>query len=220
MAVNPIVNRYGTASEKQLLDDLTSEAIATAGVDVLYIPRVEENMDHMTEEDPLVRFEDAVEIEMYVNSFESFQGDGHFMDKLGVHIVDQISLKVSTSRFGEVFRPKGFRRPREGDLVWFPLVKRLFEIKFVDKWPDFYPINHLPSIDLRCEFFEYSGQRFATGIPDIDGVMQNRHGADADADLPAVTELIDPLDDSSQIQAEANNILDFSEQDPYSEGHY
>jgi hypothetical protein len=220
MAINGIVNRFGTTSETQMLDDLTAEAIQQTGVDILYLARSEPNMDHVTEEDPLVRFEVAEEIEVYVNSFESFQGDGHFMDKIGIRITDQIDLKVATSRFQEVFKPLGLNRPREGDLVWFPLVKRLFEIKFVDKWPDFYPLGHLPSIDMRCEFLEYSGQRFETGIPEIDAIGGNLHGTDADSTLPVVPSIPDPLDDALRIQAQANTILDFTEHDPFSEGRY
>lgn len=220
MAINSIVNRYGSQTEKQLLDDLTAEAIQTAGVDVLYLPRVDGNMDETMLEDPLHRFTTAHEIEMYVANYQSFMGDGHFLDQAGIRITDEIKLKVSTKRFREVLKTQGLSRPREGDLVFFPLDRRMFEIKFVDKWPEFYPINHLPSFDMRCELFEYSGQRFSTGIDDIDAVMGHFLGTDADTSLPDVDAILDPLDDRARIQAEANAILDFSELDPWSEGQY
>jgi hypothetical protein len=218
---NPIVNRYGTSTETNILDDMMTEAIQHSGVDVLYLPRVQENLDMVTLEDPLVRFEKAHEIAAYINNHEAFRGDGHFMDKIGVHIKDQIFLKISALEFQEQLRGYGLKRPREGDLIYIPMLDRgLFEVMFVDKWADFYPIGHLPSIDVRCEYFEYSGQRFATGIEAIDKVMGLMDTNDADTSLPTVDPIADNLDDAGRLQTEANTYIDFSEDDPYSEGLY
>lgn len=240
MPTNSIVNPYRTVSEQRLLDDLNVEAIQHRGLTCYYVPRVEDRMDRVTLEDPMARFEEAVEVEVYIRSFEGFQGDGHFMDKLGVTIKDQVLLTIAATTFLElVGTARGFRRPREGDLLFFPFSERLFEIMFVDKFTNFFPLGALQVYDLRCEVFEYSGQIFTTGIPEIDEVqpilsmnLLDRAIATEDG-LGIMTEGRDywvtddwtvdegdPLDDRDDIQDESDAIEDFTETDPFSEGLY
>ena len=64
----------------------------------------------------------------------------------------------------------GYTRPHEGDLIYFPLVGHLFEIKHVEHEEVFYQFGALQTYDLRCELFRYSSERFSTGNTAIDGI--------------------------------------------------
>ena len=120
-------------SEKDLIHDLTIEAIKIHGRDMVYIPRTLVNEDELFGEDTISKFENGVEIEMYINSIDGFGGDGDFISKFGLEIRDSVELVISKRRFEESFsHEENIIRPREGDLIFFPLSKGLFEIKFVE----------------------------------------------------------------------------------------
>jgi len=68
-------------------------------------------------------------------------------------------------------------RPNEGDLIYFPLTDKLFEIKFVEHEEVFYQMGRLQTYDLRCELFQYSSERIDTGDTAID-VIEDELSAD------------------------------------------
>lgn len=91
-----------------------------------------------------------------------------------------LSTSANTGMFGitlETATSEGYsitnNRPLEGDLIWFPMVDKLFEIKFVEHEQIFYQTGRLQTYDLRCELFTYSNERIDTGISDIDAVEDN-----------------------------------------------
>jgi hypothetical protein len=91
------------------------------------------------------------------------------MSKFGLEIHDQIFVELSHERFQEeVGQAEGFVRPREADLIYFPLNNKCFTIFYVDNKPTFYPLGRLPMYKLTCELFEASSERFTTGISGID----------------------------------------------------
>ena len=61
-------------------------------------------------------------------------------------------------------------RPKEGDLLFFPLVQKLYEIKFVEHESVFYQSGRLQTYDLRCELFTYSSEKLETGNTAIDAI--------------------------------------------------
>jgi len=61
-------------------------------------------------------------------------------------------------------------RPNEGDLIFFPLNEKLYEIKFVEHEEIFYPHGQLYTYDLTCELFTYSSERLDTGNTAIDSL--------------------------------------------------
>ena len=61
-------------------------------------------------------------------------------------------------------------RPNEGDLIFFPLNEKLYEIKFVEHEEIFYPHGKLYTYDLACELFQYSSQQLDTGNTAIDSL--------------------------------------------------
>lgn len=239
MAVNPILNSYRHRNEQVLLASLNQEAIRNSGIDILYLPKKTPDLDKIYLEDDRTYYDKAITIDVYIRSAEGFEGDGHFMSNLGLQIRDQVMLTISTKTYAEDVAPAtGKDRPMEGDLIFFPLSERLFEVRFVNKYTNFFPSGALQVWDVRCEVFEYSNQRFSTGITEIDDIS---HLSQNILDYSLTTEtgqqltdqngnfLVpdsfdvrdqDPLDDSVDIQEEADDIVDHTEIDPYADGVY
>lgn len=213
MATNPLFNNFRFTGEQQLYEDLIVEFIKIHGDDMWYIPRAFVNKDEIYGEDDLSEYNSAYLIEIYVRSYDGFQGDGSFVSKFGLEIRDQVTFTISKRRFEEdIGNAESIFRPREGDLLYFPLNRKVFEIKYVDNKPFFYPFGELFTYDLYCENFEYSSERFNTGIPEIDSIKI------LSTDTIANTGDPDPIDDSIFIQNESDDIIDFSVSDPFSEG--
>ena len=158
-------------SENDLLNDLTIETIKIHGRDMVYIPRTLVNEDRLFSEDTISKFENGVEIEMYINSIDGFGGDGDFISKFGLEIRDSVELIVSKKRFDESFsHDETIVRPREGDLIFFPLSKGLFEVKFVEHENPFYQLGKLYTFKLSCELFVYSNEDIDSGFSELDSL--------------------------------------------------
>ena len=61
-------------------------------------------------------------------------------------------------------------RPLEGDLVYHPVIAKMFEISFVDHDEPFYQLDNNPVYKLRCRQYEYAGEIIDTGITTIDAI--------------------------------------------------
>ena len=61
-------------------------------------------------------------------------------------------------------------RPQEGDLVYHPILSRMFEVSFVDHDDPFYQLDNNPVYKLRCKQYEYSHEEIDTGITAIDAL--------------------------------------------------
>jgi len=161
----------GTTPEKRLYEDITIEALKIYGHDVYYIPRTIVNTDAIFNEDALSKFGEAFQIEMYVENTDGFEGDGDLLSKFGVEVRDSMTLVLATRRWEELvgrFQSTPESRPQEGDLIYFPLVKGLFQISFVEDESPFYQITNLPTFKLTCELFEYGNEAIDTGISEVD----------------------------------------------------
>ena len=161
----------GTTPEKRLYEDITIEALKIYGHDVYYIPRTIVNTDAIFNEDALSKFGEAFQIEMYVENTDGFEGDGDLLSKFGVEVRDSMTLVLATRRWEELvgrFQASPEGRPQEGDLIYFPLVKGLFQITFVEDETPFYQIANLPTFKLSCELFEYGNEAIDTGIAEVD----------------------------------------------------
>ena len=64
-------------------------------------------------------------------------------------------------------------RPQEGDLIYSPIVTKMFEISFVDHDEPFHQLDNNPVYKLRCKQFEYSQERIDTGITELDSIETN-----------------------------------------------
>jgi hypothetical protein len=161
------------------------------------------------------------------------------MSRFGIEIRNQVVFSMAQRIFSEeVGTFTDQVRPNEGDLIYFPLNDRCFEIKFVNKYEMFYQLGALQTWEVTCELFEYSNETFNTGIPEID-IIQSKFSMNAldfsikdEADDYLVTEdseyiilegkAVDdliPADDSDEIQQESDNMVLFSTEDPFSEGN-
>ena len=120
------------------------------------------------------KFSTAYMIEMYINDIEGFQGDGDLLSKFGMQLKDQCTFIVSKKRWNQLVQiinnDIDQERPFEGDLIYLPLAKTLFEIRFVEHESPFYQLNKVPVYELKCEQFTYENQKIDTGIPEIDSI--------------------------------------------------
>tara|TARA_Y100000310_G_scaffold319115_1_gene373993 strand:+ start:379 stop:1326 length:948 start_codon:yes stop_codon:yes gene_type:complete len=182
MARNPYFKEY--TGEQNILEDLTIESIKTMGKDMVYIPRTLVNVDDLFGEDVLSKFDDGYQLEMYIQSVDGFEGEGDILAKFGLEIRDRVELVVSRKRFEQVVGDyESIKRPREGDLIFFPLSKTLFEINFVEHENPFYQLGRLYTYKLSCEVFSYSQEEVDTGYSDIDVVETERKKFAVEFDL-------------------------------------
>jgi hypothetical protein len=175
MPTNPYFKDY--SGEQDVTEDLTIEIIKTMGRDMFYIPRNIVSLDKIFGEGKQVNYEYAVPIEMYIDSVSGFQGQGDIASKFGIEIKDNIFLTLSRKRFTQEVQTRfqTIIRPREGDLIYFPLSKSVFEINFVEHENPFYSLGKLYSYRLTCELFTYDQETVTTGTTDIDAVQtENR----------------------------------------------
>lgn len=169
MATNFYFNNFAASNEQNLLHDLIIESIRIYGEDMYYIPRKLNNYDQMLGADDSSSYDTAILVELYIKSVDGFGGDGNFMSKFGLQIRDQVVFTIAQRVFTrEVASVTNQLRPNEGDLIFFPLNDKCFQIKYVKKQDMFYPLGTLPTWELTCELFEYSNEKLNTGIPEID----------------------------------------------------
>ena len=172
MATNVFFNNFKSSQEQELLDDLIVESIKIYGQDMWYVPRTVNNLDKLYTSDDQSSYESAHMVEVYIKSVDGFTGDGNFLSKFGLQIRDQVVFSIARRSFDSyVGKRNGLARPREGDLIYFPLNDKLFQIKFVNKFEMFYQLGTLQTWEVTCELFEYSNEVFSTGIEAIDKIQ-------------------------------------------------
>ena len=175
MARNVYIS-HGTKSEQSLYDDLIIEAMKIYGHDVYYIPRKIAQINGILNEDVLSSFDSAFKLEMYIESYEGMEGDGKLFSKFGFEVRDQLTFVVSNRRWNSMVGRFGYTqgavRPREGDIIYLPLSKGLFEVRYVEDKKPFYQLAHVPTFKLTCELFEYSNQEIDTGIKAVDNIQR------------------------------------------------
>ena len=179
MALNPFFLQ-GTSSEQQLVQDLINEQLRTFGVEVTYIPRKFVNVKSIIQEVQASKFDDNFSIEAYVNNYDGYGGTGDVLTKFGMSLRDEVTLTISRERYEDFISPflaaddyLLSSRPKEGDLVYFPLGQRLFEVKFVEHENPFYQLGKNYVYELKCELFEYEDEVIDTSIEAIDTQVED-----------------------------------------------
>ena len=171
MATNSYFRTFDAKNEQELLHSLTQESIKIYGHDVSYIPRTLVNTDTVLGEDSISEYKDAYSVEMFIKSVDGFEGEGDLISKFGLEVRDQIVFSLARRAWQGL--DLGVR-PKEGDLVYFPLTSKLFQIMFVEHETPFYQNGALPTFDLTCELFVYSDEKIDTDVDDIDVIEQKQ----------------------------------------------
>ena len=180
MALNPFFLQ-GSYGEQRLVQELINEQLKIYGVEVTYIPRKFVKKQTIIEEIQSSTFDDNFLLEAYINNFDGYSGAGDIMTKFGVSIRDELSLTISKERFEDFIAPfldamdddeiEVSTRPREGDLIYFPLGQRIFEVKFVEHENPFYQLGKNYVYELKCELFEYEDEVIDTTVDEISDVL-------------------------------------------------
>jgi hypothetical protein len=161
-------------SEQNLFEDITIEALKIYGQDVYYIPRDIVSEDRIFGDDIPSRFNSSYRLEMYIENIEGFDGEGDLFTRFGVEIRDEATFIVARRRWTQTVKRYDNEisgdRPREGDLIYLPLSKSLFQIMHVEHEQPFYQLNNLPTYKMRCTLFEYNDEDLDTGIQDVDAI--------------------------------------------------
>ena len=235
----------GFTGEQRLYENLIIEQLRAFGHDVYYLPRKLVNEDTLFGEDRLSSFNDAYMVEMYLDNIEGYEGQKEMMTRFGIDMQDEATWIVSKRRFEQLIATDQnlivSTRPNEGDLIYFPQAKKLFEISFVDHDDPFYQIYNLPTFKMRCRTFEYSHEDMATGVAEIDAIetsettdalqyqMVLEEGTDSGTNYLTMEtgdfvvqeayniDTIDTSSDSEWFETQGDSILDFTETNPFGE---
>lgn len=221
MPLNSLFPR-GTASEQNLTENLIIESIRMYGQEFYYVPRTTVAVDEIFGEDPLSKFQNAYQIEGYLDNVDNFAGQGTFMSKFGMFIEEQGQITIARARWDSLVASAGTtllpNRPTEGDLIYFPQSKGLFEIKFVEHQNPFYQLGRLYVYKLKIELFQYASERIETEIDEV-----NQFALDMTFDiLSKPVQEADPerrdFFDNNALQTEAQSgVLNFDERNPFGE---
>lgn len=242
MPTNPLFDfssRLNT-NEQKLYDSLVRESIQVMGQNCLYIPRVVTNFDQLYITDAQSTYKDTYLIEVYLKNVTGFGGDKTFMSKFGgLEIRDQVTFVMSITAFQSLITPfVGYDRPHEGDLIFWPLNQKCFQVKFIDKYVMYYPLGSLYAYEITTELFEYSDEVFNTGIPEIDilqtkfstnafdwGLLDEKGNQLVDENNEILVlegykmQAIEPISTNEALEQRGHPLINFSETDPYSQGN-
>ena len=205
------INKYfsdgtgiGSTGEQNLLESNIIEMIQLAGQDFFYIPRKLVKVDNTLNEDPLSRFEKYFPIEMYCTNTQDYGGQGHLLTPFGLQVNDTIELLVAKKRF---FEETGYDAALglEGDLIYWPFMQSVWQIDFMEEEKSpFYALSNIYLFSLKCSRYTFSYEDFETGIPEVDGQLNQ-------------TAYKTPFEKNDTINDTADPLLDFTENNPFGE---
>lgn len=181
----------GSPSEQGLLQDLVNEHLRMFGIDVYYLPRQYVTEKTVIKEVIESHFKSAFPIEAYLDTYEGYGNQGTILSKFDIQELDDVTLIISQERWKNYIAEliKGQQniklssRPKEGDIIYFPLGNRLFEIKYVEHERPFYQLKKNYVYELRCELFRYEDEVIDTGIDFIDNPLGPTDGDGTGDDL-------------------------------------
>lgn len=166
----------GVNSEQTLIQSLIDEQIKLFGSDVYYLPR------KMIKDNPIndllySEFTTQYMIEMLLINVEGFGSPSEFISKFGLRVTDEITFVVSKNRWSQIFHHFADitdvdGRPNEGDILYFPLTKALYEIKYVEAKAPFYQLGDTYIYTITAEIYELGDDQLETGIEEIDEIEE------------------------------------------------
>ena len=170
----------GSQTEQSLVQDLINEQLRMYGVEIYYIPRKYLTTTTVIREVIESKFDSSYPIEAYVENYEGYSANPVILSKFGIQALNELTVTISKERFENYITPliKNMQnielatRPKEGDLVYFPLGDRLFEVKFVEHEKPFYQLQKTYVYTLTCELFRYEDEIIDTSIEEIDDSVE------------------------------------------------
>ena len=203
--INQYFYHYDATNEQDLINDLVVESIQAQGLDVAYIPRTQDNIDYLYNEDPTNVFTSFGTIEMWPASVEGFDGE-QLMSIFGDEFKKSATFIVSRSRFKEVF-PE-FLRPREGDLIFMPITNAVLEIRFVEHESPFFEKGKQYVYELKLEAFEFSYEEIETGDNELDTILDEMDVLDQDTTT-------EEYGDNTDIDTDTGDDINFDPSNPF-----
>ena len=187
----------GSKSEQGLIQDLINEQLRMYGVEVYYLPRKYITEKTIMREVIESSFDQSYPIEAYVENFDGYGDNTTILSKFGIQALNELTIIISKERFEEYITPlikdqsniKLSSRPKEGDIIYFPLGDRLFEIKFVEHEQPFYQLQKNYVYTLKCELFRYEDEVIDTGIDIIDDNIGGSGGEQDSAQVGIIQKL-------------------------------
>lgn len=160
--LNPYFNNHNHDGQQTLQDILVQESIQSRGIELVYLERDQANLDLLYGEDPQNEFNNAKKFVAYLESFDGYQGQNEFFQKFGMSVNDEITLQINPNLFNQ----QTGTFPKEGDLLYFPMDKALFEITWCTPRDQFYQNGVLQIQKIQAQKFIYSHEK-------IDPKLQN-----------------------------------------------
>ena len=159
-------------NEQYLVQSMVNESMKNFGMDIQYLPRTQTNMDTILNDAERSSFTNAYTIEATLTSVEGFGGTGDQIGQFGFEVRDTADFTLSQSRFESVITAaqSAITRPREGDIIYLPLTKQLFEITFVEDEEPFFQLSKTYVYQISTALFRYGQQELDTGVADIDAI--------------------------------------------------
>ena len=182
MGTNVYFNPFPSSqitSEQLLVEDLVIEAMQIYGMDIFYLPRAtRDQVDFLYGEDTLKQYVTAFPIEMYLENVTGMDGERDFISKFGLEIRDEASFLVSRRRFAATV-PR--QRPFEGDLIYIPLLRNLYEITSVEHENDqamFYTLGrgrggNVYVYAIKLKQYVFSNEIIQVGVSEIDDQIRD-----------------------------------------------
>lgn len=209
MTVSPHFNHYNSVNEQSLIQDLVDETIYQRGVEVSYVRRTQDNIDMLFDEDTDQSYQSFEKIAMVPLFVEGFDGQ-ELMTMFGTEFQKTGVFAVSKRKFEEIF--PDLVRPREGDLIYFPVTNSILEIKFVEDESPFFEKGKQYIYQLKTQLFEYSHEEFSTGDTELDQEVLDSLG------------LVDPEVDvndvyiNDEVETKADEVIEFDPNNPFGVG--
>ena len=176
MPTSVYTNNQNATREQFLVEDLIIESIKLWGIDIYYIPRTSQSiLDQLFGDDPVKYFDRAYKIDMYLETYNEYEGQQEFFSKFGLNIDKTAKVAVARRTF-ERFVPSALRNtPKEGDLIFMPIQQKLLEIRQVEEEKNFFQLGKSAPYmyGLSIETFKYNGEFLNTGIEEVDSICDN-----------------------------------------------
>ena len=230
---------YEWEPRQELIEDLIMGALKQNGINFLLIPKENFVRDDLFGDDLFGKYEKSLNLIGYVKNVDSFEGQGDIFSRFGLSIADSMTVTISKKQWTEVQQGKlevDRKQPMDGDLLWFPVFNKMFEITHVEREPTFYQFGKLYTFDLQCELYKFNQDEFDTGVDFIDDLNDyNRDTAPANLvfendevmSTESGEEIVsqnysiedkDNLANNTLIQDKIEDIVDFGEKSPFTLG--